>query len=56
VISTSALAGLAVTGSLLVHAASGMPALVLDAVLLVALVAGVRRLRRRPDQALAVVR
>jgi hypothetical protein len=39
-----------------VVAASGMPALVLDAVLLVALVAGVRRLRRRPDQALAVGR
>jgi hypothetical protein len=54
-ISTSALAALAVTGSLLVHAASGMPALVLDAVLLVALVAGVRRLRvvrtRRPPSA-----
>jgi uncharacterized membrane protein YbhN (UPF0104 family) len=38
-----------VAGSLLVHAASGLPALVLDAVLVVALVAGVRRLRRRPD-------
>ncbi|HEV7963158.1 MAG TPA: lysylphosphatidylglycerol synthase transmembrane domain-containing protein [Actinoplanes sp.] len=51
-ISTSALAALAVAGSLLVHAASGLPALVLDAVLVVALVVGARRLRRRPDLAL----
>jgi uncharacterized protein (TIRG00374 family) len=48
-ISTSALAALAVAGSLLVGAGSGLPALVLDAVLVVALVAGVHRLRRRPD-------
>jgi uncharacterized protein (TIRG00374 family) len=55
-ISTSALAALAVAGSLLVHAASGLPALVLDAVLVVALVAGARRLRRRPDLALVAGR
>jgi len=48
-ISTSALAALAVAGSLLVGARSGLPALVLDTVLVVALVAGVHRLRRRPD-------
>ncbi|MCU1605348.1 MAG: hypothetical protein JWP46_1813 [Modestobacter sp.] len=51
-ISTFALAALAVAGSLLVGAGSGVPALVLEAVLMVALVAGARRLRRRPDQAL----
>jgi uncharacterized membrane protein YbhN (UPF0104 family) len=55
-ISTSALAALAVAGSLLVGAGSGLPALVLDAVLVVALVAGVRRLRRRPDLALVAGR
>jgi uncharacterized membrane protein YbhN (UPF0104 family) len=48
-ISTCALAALAVAGSLLVGAGSGLLALVLDAVIVVALVAGVRRLRRRPD-------
>jgi uncharacterized membrane protein YbhN (UPF0104 family) len=51
-ISTCALAALAVAGSLLVHAASGLPALVLDAVLVVTLVVGARRLRRRPALAL----
>jgi uncharacterized protein (TIRG00374 family) len=56
VISMSALAALAVAGSLLVHAASGLPALVLDAVLVVALITGVRRLRRRPDLALVAGR
>jgi uncharacterized protein (TIRG00374 family) len=48
-ISTSALAALAVVGSLLVGAGAGLLALALDAVLVVALVTGVRRLRRRPD-------
>jgi hypothetical protein len=52
VISTSALAALAVTGSLLVGATSNLLTLVLDAVFVVALVVGVRRLRRRPDLAL----
>jgi uncharacterized protein (TIRG00374 family) len=47
-ISTSALAALAVVGSLLVGATSGLPLLVLDAVLIVALVAGARRFRRHP--------
>ena len=51
-ISSSALAALAVAGSLLVGAGSGLVALVLDAVLVVVLVVGVRRLRRRPDLAL----
>jgi uncharacterized membrane protein YbhN (UPF0104 family) len=55
-ISTSALAALAVAGSLLVGAGSGPPALVLDAVLVVALVAVVRRLRRRPDLVLVTGR
>jgi uncharacterized membrane protein YbhN (UPF0104 family) len=55
-ISTSALAALAVAGSLFLGAGSGLPALVLDAVLVVALVAGVRRLRRRPDLALVAGR
>jgi uncharacterized protein (TIRG00374 family) len=48
-ISTSALAALAVTGSLLVGTGFGLPALVLDAVLMLVLVASARRLRRRPD-------
>jgi hypothetical protein len=48
-ISTSALAGLAVTGSLLAGAGSGLPALVLEAVLMVALVVGAHRLHRRPN-------
>jgi uncharacterized protein (TIRG00374 family) len=52
VISTSALAPLAVAGSLLVGGTSNLLMLVLDAVLVVALVVGVRRLRRRPDLAL----
>jgi hypothetical protein len=52
-ISTCALAGLAVAGSLLVHAASGLPALILDAALVVGLVVGAGRLHRRPDLALA---
>jgi putative heme transporter len=53
VISTSALAAIAAAGSLLVGATSTLLTLVLDVVLVVALVVGVRRLRRRPD--LAVV-
>jgi uncharacterized protein (TIRG00374 family) len=52
VISTLALAVLAMAGSLLVGATSNLLTLVLDAVLVVALVVGVRRLRRRPDLAL----
>jgi uncharacterized membrane protein YbhN (UPF0104 family) len=56
VISTSTLAALAVVGSLLVGAGSGLPTQVLDAVLVVALAAGVRRLRRRPDLALVAGR
>jgi uncharacterized membrane protein YbhN (UPF0104 family) len=55
-ISTSALAALAVVGSLLVGAGAGLLALALDAVLVVALIAGVRRLRRRPDLPLVVGR
>ncbi|MCW2677266.1 MAG: hypothetical protein JWR70_2306 [Modestobacter sp.] len=55
-ISTSALAALAVAGSLLVGTGSGVPALVLEAVLMVALVASARRLRRRPDLALVAGR
>jgi uncharacterized protein (TIRG00374 family) len=55
-ISTSALGTLAVAGSLLVGAQSGLPALAMDAVLVVTLVAVARRLRRRPDVALAVGR
>jgi uncharacterized protein (TIRG00374 family) len=55
-ISTCALAALAVAGSLLVHAASGLPTLVLDAVLVVGLVVGARRFRRRPDLALVAGR
>jgi putative heme transporter len=53
VISTSALAALAVAGSLLIGATANLLTLVLDTVLVVALVVGVRRLRRRPE--LAVV-
>jgi uncharacterized membrane protein YbhN (UPF0104 family) len=56
VISTSALGALAVAGSLLLHASTGLPALVLDVVLVGALAVGVRRLHRRPDLALAVGR
>jgi uncharacterized membrane protein YbhN (UPF0104 family) len=48
-ISTSALAVLAVAGSLLVGTGSGLMALVLDALLVAAAVAVVRGLRRRPD-------
>jgi uncharacterized membrane protein YbhN (UPF0104 family) len=47
-ISTSSLAALAVIGSLLVGATSGLPLLSLDVVLVAALVAGARRLRARP--------
>jgi putative heme transporter len=52
-ISTSALAALALAASLLVGAMSGLPLLVLDVVLVVALAAGARRLRRRPALLLA---
>jgi uncharacterized protein (TIRG00374 family) len=52
VISMSALAAIAVAGSLLVGATSNLLTLVLDAVLVAALVVGVYRLRRRPDLAL----
>jgi uncharacterized membrane protein YbhN (UPF0104 family) len=55
-ISTSALAALAVAGSLLVGAASGLLAVALDAVLIVGLVTVARRLRRRPELALAAGR
>jgi uncharacterized membrane protein YbhN (UPF0104 family) len=55
-ISTSALAALAVAGSLLVGARSGVPALALDAVLAVVLVTGVRLLRRHPRRQLEVGR
>jgi uncharacterized membrane protein YbhN (UPF0104 family) len=56
-ISTIGLAALAVAGSLFVGARSGLPAPALGAVLVVALVAGLHRLRRhRPDAALAVGR
>jgi uncharacterized membrane protein YbhN (UPF0104 family) len=55
-ISTCALAALALAGSLLVHAGSGLPSLIVDAVLVVAMVVGARGLRRRPDLVLAAGR
>jgi uncharacterized protein (TIRG00374 family) len=48
-VSASALAGLAVVASLLVGAASGLVALAADVVLVAALIALARLLRRRPD-------
>ena len=54
VISTAALGALAVAGSLLAGATSNMVTLALDAVVVLALVVGVRWLRRRPDLTLVV--
>jgi uncharacterized protein (TIRG00374 family) len=55
-VSASALAGLAVVASLLVGAATGAVALAVDVVLVAALVAVARLLRRRPDRALVAGR
>jgi putative heme transporter len=49
VVSTSALAALAVCGSLFVGATAGLVALFLDVVLVVGLIAVIRTLRRRPE-------
>jgi hypothetical protein len=55
-VSTSALASLAMVGSLFAGATVGLVALVLDVVLVVALLAGVRGLRRHPGLPLAAGR
>jgi putative heme transporter len=55
-LSTSALAAIAVAGSLFLGAASGLLELVLDAVLILVLVAGARGLRRHPELPLAAGR